>query len=90
MATTLSFWQWIGIIVIALDVLVLWVTSRIAIKCNIFTGLLAASPKKKLKVQAWFEKRGGYDPRVHSGAAIATLFSFLLFITMLILLAPKR
>lgn len=90
MNTTLSFWQWIGIIVIALDLLVLWDASRIAIRCNIFTGLLEASPKKKLKVQAWFEKRGGYDPRVHSGAAMLTMFSFIVLIAMLILLSPKR
>lgn len=90
MATTLSFWQWVGIIVIVLDLLVLWVTSRIAIRCNIFTGLLEASPKKKLKVQAWFEKLGGYDPRVHSGAIMVTMFSFILLIAMLVVLAPKR
>ncbi|MDO8483291.1 MAG: hypothetical protein Q7S86_05765 [bacterium] len=89
MATTLSLWQWVGIIVIAFDLLVFFLSSRIAIRCNIFTGLLNASPKKRLKVQAWFEKLGGYDPRVHSGAAIVTMFSFLILIAMLILLAPR-
>ena len=89
MNTTLSYWQWAGIIVIALDLLVLLVTSKVAIKCNIYTGLLAASPKKRARVEAWFEKRGGYDPRVHSGAVITTLFSFIFFIAMLILMAPR-
>lgn len=90
MATTLSFWQWVGISVAILAIVVFWTTSRVAIRCNIFTGLLSASPKKTERVKKWFEKVGGYDPRVHSGAVLMTVLSFFVLVATLILLAPHK
>ncbi|GEM_PF-5878057 len=76
----LTIWQWLGLILFTLNFLVLMFASRYGARCNELIEFIETSPKKKAKVQAWFEKRGGYNPEAHAGAIIATLISLFLFI----------